>query len=201
MRPSPEVVPNTTEFPDAAADSVLINGSAGDDNFDITAGGANETTGRYTEIVVTRSSGGSTLYGITIVQSVRGEGDQMTIDSGAGNDILDASGLGTSSPDEGINRTNQIAVTLIAGEGNDRLVGTPFDDVLDGGVGSDTYTGGEGFDIFRDAQVQRIEHRATGGTFTLTFDGQTTRRDRLGRERRDGGDRARGALERRQRRA
>ena len=65
-------------------------------------------------------------------------------------------------------------MTLIAGEGNDRLVGTPFDDVLDGGVGSDTYTGGEGFDIFRDAQVQRIQHGATGGTFTLTFDGQTT---------------------------
>ena len=111
---------------------------------------------------------------VTLLQSVFAEGDNLTIDAGTGDDILDASGLGASCPDQGIDETNQIAVTLIGGAGNDRLVGTPFDDVLDGGTGSDTYTGGEGLDVFRDAQVQRIQHGATGGTFTITFDGQTT---------------------------
>ena len=110
-------------------------------------------------------------------------------------------------------------MTLIGGDGNDRLVGTPFDDVLTAALGNDTVTGGEGHDIFRDDggtdtlieqfdadiglfdnslvvgqivgdgkvqvitshdgvpptyEVQRIQHQATGGTFTLTFNGQTT---------------------------
>src|SRR5262249_41651410 len=53
-------------------------------------------------------------------------------------------------------------VGLRGTDGNDTLVGSPFADILDGGVGDDTFTGREGLDIFRDA----------GGRNTLkeTFD-------------------------------
>ena len=99
-----EVVPNTFESPDSAADSVTVTGSSGADSFYLTAGDAErEATGGYTSVVVTRASGGSTLYVVTLLQSVRGEGDNLTVDSSGdnlldGNDVLDASGLGAFDP-------------------------------------------------------------------------------------------------------
>ena len=177
----------------------------------------------FTQVSVQRSKiVGTTvtpLYTIVISQSVRSEGDRLVIDARGGNDLLDASGLGASFPDQGILPTNQIAVTLIGGEGDDRLIGTPWDDILDSGLGDDTVTGGDGRDEFFDEgghdtlietfdrdiglfdnalvvgeivgdgkamvvtaldgvtarhEVQRIQHAATGGTFQLRFDGQTT---------------------------
>jgi len=168
------VVPDVTESPDNAADSVTIYGSdAADDKFVLTASGADAASGRYSQLAVARSkltrdavthavTATTGLYSITITQSVRSEGDALTVDAGAGDDILDASGLGLASSQQGIAQTNQIAVTLIGGTGDDRLIGTPFDDVLDSGDGNDTVTGGEGLDTFIDS----------GGNDTLieTFD-------------------------------
>ena len=44
-----------------------------------------------------------------------------------------------------------IGITMIAGAGNDVLVGSPFADVLNSGLGDDTVTGGPGVDVFADA--------------------------------------------------
>ena len=53
---------------------------------------------------------------------------------------------------------NRAALRLEGGAGIDRLIGTPFDDDLDGGAGGDFYTGGAGLDTFTD----------TGGTASDT---------------------------------
>ncbi|HEX4527586.1 MAG TPA: hypothetical protein VH108_12695 [Gaiellaceae bacterium] len=151
------VVPNVIESLDGAADSLYIYGSdTTDDQFILSATGANAQTGKYTQLAVARSrinSNGTVtpLYSITVTQSVFGEGDAITVDAGGGNDVLDASGLGIASSAQGIQQTNQIAVTLIGGAGNDRLIGTPFNDVLNSGDGNDVVTGGEGLDTFIDS--------------------------------------------------
>src|SRR5439155_5138000 len=44
-----------------------------------------------------------------------------------------------------------IEITLEGGDGNDQLVGSRFDDILQSGNGSDTVTGGRGVDIFSDS--------------------------------------------------
>ena len=82
-------VPNIIETPDRAGDSVLIQGADIADSFQISAAGADGQTGRYTQIEVTRTSASGT-YAIVIAQSVRGEGDSLTIDALGGNDTLDA---------------------------------------------------------------------------------------------------------------
>ena len=53
--------------------------------------------------------------------------------------------------------TDLVALTLDAGEGNNRIIGSPFNDVLKAGAGNDTFTGGPGLDTFTD----------TGGSNTL----------------------------------
>src|SRR4029077_3665248 len=44
-----------------------------------------------------------------------------------------------------------IAVRLLAGDGNDTVIGTPFNDYIDSGLGDDRVTGGPGLDTFVDA--------------------------------------------------
>ncbi|MDB5856869.1 MAG: Hemolysin-type calcium-binding region, partial [Ramlibacter sp.] len=93
------------------------------------------------------------------------------------------------------------AVILVGGAGNDVLTGGGGDDFLTGGTGIDTLTGGDGFDTVVESGDSRFTlsgttttatldmgegasevvmisltgETTTGGTFTLTFDGQTTR--------------------------
>ncbi|MDB4265389.1 hypothetical protein N9891_01425, partial [bacterium] len=145
------VVPVLVVSNDGAADLLRVEGSDGDDSFTITAAGENDALQAYTIVEVRRA--GSVRIDLT--NTVRTEGDSLTIDGKNGNDTLDAVGLGatTTNPSTGIeiNATDQVAVTLIGGLGNDRLVGTPFADVLNGGLGDDTYTGGDGLDQFFDA--------------------------------------------------
>ena len=237
-------VPNVVVAPDFAADTVTIDGADDlDDTFTLAATGADAATGRYTQISVTRIATGVN-YVVTIEQSVRGEGDSLTVDARAATTWLDAARLGVASLEQGIAQTDQIALTLIGGTGNDRLIGTPFSDVLSSGEGSDTVTGGESLDVFIDSstlatdvdtliesfdrdiglfenllvvgqiqgdgkasvitvtdgvtagpEIQRMQHLGTGGTFTLTFDGQTTAADRRRRDRAAAEERARGALQ------
>lgn len=60
-----------------------------------------------------------------------------------GNDVLDAST--TDAPGAW---TNDAAVVLLGGAGDDHLIGTAHEDVLIGGAGADTLTGGAGSDRF-----------------------------------------------------
>lgn len=145
-------VPNAVAFDDNAADSVLIEGDDGIDEFELRAAVADPDSGFFTEVGVARTTGGTT-YEVIIGQSIRAEGDALTVDAKAGDDVMDAARLGYADPEEGTRQTDQIALTLIGGSGDDRLIGTPFEDVLDSGTGSDTVTGGESRDIFLDASL------------------------------------------------
>jgi len=80
--------------------------------------------------------------------------DEITIDAGAGDDQLIAGLL----PDPAAFRANQVIsaravddLTLIGGEGDDRIVGTPFADTIRYGTGSDIVTGNGGVDFFDDS--------------------------------------------------
>ena len=85
--------------------------------------------------------------------------DRAIIKGLGGHDTIDASGLGKEVTLAGIivPRKDQIVAILEGGEGNDRLIGSPFNDILNGGNGDDTYTGSDGLDTFFD----------TGGIDTL----------------------------------
>jgi hypothetical protein len=166
-------VPNEVTTDDGAADTITVLGSALADTVtlaytDQSCDGGAYTSGckRAHDLRVERSSSAGT-YRIWIGQSVRAEGDRLVVEALAGNDELNASGMGTA----GNASTDRIALTLRGGLGDDVLRGTPFDDVLDGGHagqvqgpdGNDTFTGGLGRDTFFDG----------GGTDTLVeqFDG------------------------------
>lgn len=89
------------------------------------------------------------VYDITLTDSLRSEGDKLTIMAGAGNDTIDAGSVGVV--DEGYTVRDAVAMTLMGEAGNDILIGSPFADVLDSGLGNDTVTGGFGLDTFVDA--------------------------------------------------
>jgi Ca2+-binding RTX toxin-like protein len=86
-----------------------------------------------------------------VADSVRSEGDTLTVSTRKGNDTIDAHLIAT----------DRAALKILAAEGNDVLRGSRFDDVLDGGAGSDTYTGDLGLDEFFDASpstdIDRLE--------------------------------------------
>ncbi len=130
-------VPNEISSPDVAGDAVTIfGGDAVADKFTFISVAGVITVARDTV-------GGTSLYDIVLLSSVRAEGDKLTVDGGALGDTLDATGLNAGA--------DLIAVTLVGGTGNDTLVGTRYNDVLDGGADNDTYTGGFGLDQFFDA--------------------------------------------------
>jgi Ca2+-binding RTX toxin-like protein len=108
-------------------DSLLINGTPGDDVIILTDGGV----GSGTESV--------TFSGI----------EQFIVDAGAGNDLVDGSALtisvtiyGGTGDDTLIGGSNDD--TIYGEEDNDDLIGNLGDDYLDGGAGSDGLVGDQG---------------------------------------------------------
>ncbi|MBE0532069.1 MAG: tandem-95 repeat protein, partial [Rhodospirillales bacterium] len=84
---------------------------------------------RISGIEIINAGAGDDVVDLTSERYAIGD---VTIDGGAGNDVL-WSGGGDD--------------VLLGGEGNDRLYGGAGDDRLDGGTGSDTLDGGSGSDI------------------------------------------------------
>ncbi|MHC4427545.1 MAG: beta strand repeat-containing protein, partial [Planctomycetota bacterium] len=113
---------------DGAADTIHVFGSAGDDNVVVSDDG--------TDVQVDFVG----VVDIFIAGAGRAKGDTLIIETLGGGDNVDASAVST----------DLIAIEIRGNEGDDTLVGTPFNDVFDGGTGSDTVTGGEGKDTFRD---------------------------------------------------
>jgi Ca2+-binding RTX toxin-like protein len=150
-------VPNDVVSDDNAGDRVTIEGSGVADTFLLTYDNL-RTSQPANEVKVARTGSGG-AYNIWIDHEIRAQGDAVVIDGNGGDDVLNASALGTN----GSPSTDRIAVTLNGGADNDTLKGTPFADVLDGGAGNDRVTGGFGLDTFAD----------TGGgadTLVETFD-------------------------------
>jgi Ca2+-binding RTX toxin-like protein len=109
---------------DGAVDSVIVNGTAGDDS-------------------VTLSGSGSSVLVTGLAASVGISGseatDRLTVQGLGGSDTLNAAQTPAGS----------ISLTLDGGAGRDTLVGSTGDDTLIGGDGADTLIGGRGNDVLQ----------------------------------------------------
>ncbi len=123
---------------DNLPDTVSVDGSAGDD-----------------VIVVAGQGSDIQLVGVATSVTVSGADpalDRLTVSAGAGNDVVDASGVSAGSMALTINGGAGDDV-LIGGEGDDSISGGAGDDVLIGGPGIDTLDGGPGDDTLIDGEI------------------------------------------------
>jgi Ca2+-binding RTX toxin-like protein len=109
---------------DAAADTVVLNGTAGNDKISIASSGSS--------IVV------NGLAAQVTIADAEGANDKLVINGLAGDDVIDASGL----------RAGQVSLTLNGGDGNDQIIGSAGNDTVIGGRGNDTALLGAGDDTF-----------------------------------------------------
>ncbi len=99
-------------------------------------------------LLISGDSGGAQILGLaaTIALSNLDMGDQLQVNALAGEDVIDASGLGLSpialTIDGGVGDD-----VLLGGAGNDRLLGDAGDDVLIGNQGIDVLDDGPGDDV------------------------------------------------------
>jgi Ca2+-binding RTX toxin-like protein len=117
---------------DAAADTVIVMGTSGDDI-----------------ALVDGDATGTSVRGLAARVNITGAepaNDRVTINALAGNDIMDATGLAAAAiqltADGGLGDD-----ILLGGAGNDTLAGGDNDDVLLGGLGVDVLDGGLGENI------------------------------------------------------
>jgi Ca2+-binding RTX toxin-like protein len=109
---------------DNQPDSVVIEGTAGDDKVAVSGNSSKGTdvNGLAAEVHITGSEASN---------------DQLTINGLDGNDVVDASKL----------KAGAIGLVENGGNGNDVLIGSKGDDTLTGGAGDDVLIGGPGQDI------------------------------------------------------
>lgn len=118
---------------DAAADNVIVNGTAGDD-----------------VVLVYGDAAGIGVLNLAAAVAVTGaEGalDTLTINGMDGDDVIDTSAVQPGS----------IKLVLDGGDGNDILIGSDGDDVLIGGNGDDVLIGGLGNDVLIGGDGDDIE--------------------------------------------
>ena len=108
---------------DGAADSVIINGTNGNDVVHVTGSAAE----------------GVTVSGLRATTHISGTdtGDTLTVHALAGDDVVEASGLAAGA----------VALTADGADGRDLLIGSAGDDTLLGGPGDDVLNGGPGVDV------------------------------------------------------
>ncbi len=109
---------------DGAADTVITNGTANNDQISVATSG--------TSIVVKGLAAQVTVNGAEPLN------DSLVVNGGAGNDTIDASHL----------HAGQVNLTLNGGDGDDRIIGSAGNDLVNGGRGSDTALLGAGNDEF-----------------------------------------------------
>ena len=109
---------------DAAADTVITNGTANNDQISVATSG--------TSIVV------KGLAAQVTVSGAEPANDSLVVNGLAGNDTIDASKL----------HAGQVNLTLNGGDGDDRIIGSAGNDVVNGGRGSDVALLGAGNDVF-----------------------------------------------------
>ncbi|HXG48652.1 MAG TPA: calcium-binding protein, partial [Methylomirabilota bacterium] len=128
-----QVVPIFAYSNDGGTDTVRIVGTEQADIFQASTGADGDGVARVQVIQGTRQ--------FNLYSSVRSENDTLILDSLGGNDTIDAGGMTGS---------DRMALKVAAGSGDDRVIGSDFNDVLDSGAGNDTLTGGRGLDTFID---------------------------------------------------
>jgi Ca2+-binding RTX toxin-like protein len=108
---------------DGQADSIIVNGTNGDD-----------------AIMVAGDAGGVAVLGLAAQVNITGAeaaNDRLTVNALAGDDVVDATGLSVGA----------IGLTADGGDGDDVLIGGDGNDVLIGGAGDDVLIGGPGQDV------------------------------------------------------
>ncbi len=100
---------------DGAADTIVVNGTAGNDHIRVASDGAS--------VVV------SGLAAQVTINGAEAANDTLVINAQDGNNRIDASAL----------QAGQINLALNGGSGNDTLIGSAGNDMLFGGFGADTY--------------------------------------------------------------
>ncbi len=111
-----------------AVAAVTVSGSSGADNYTLSNGFGSTMGGLIPAVVVSGKRNGVTIEAAHIWNV-----DSLTIDTGAGNDVINASTISRS-------------VVLNGGAGNDTLTGGTGNDTLSGGAGKDSLNGGTGTD-------------------------------------------------------
>ena len=108
---------------DGQADTVIVNGTAGNNHISLTASGTMVTVnGLSAQVTIDHAEGAS---------------DSLLVNALNGNDTVDASALAAG----------MINLTIDGGSGNDTIIGSAGNDVLIGGDGNDVITGGRGNDV------------------------------------------------------
>jgi Ca2+-binding RTX toxin-like protein len=126
------VLASPTGGGDGAADTVILNGTNGDD-----------------VIQVAGAAGGATVLGLAARVNISGAeaaNDRLTINALGGDDVVTATSLAADTIgllEDGGDGDD----VLIGGAGNDTLLGGAGDDVLIGGPGQDVLDGGSGNNI------------------------------------------------------
>lgn len=108
---------------DGQPDTVIVNGTNGDDVAQVTG-----------------DAGGVAVTGLAARVNITGAeaaNDRLTINTLAGDDVVEASGLAAGA----------IQLTADGGDGDDVLIGGAGDDILLGGAGDDVLLGGPGLDV------------------------------------------------------
>jgi Ca2+-binding RTX toxin-like protein len=124
---------------DGQDDTVAINGTAGNDVITLSiVNGALVIDGLASQIVIDHFD----------------PNDTVRIAGLGGDDVIDASGLGSNGPRLVLDGGNGDDI-LIGGAGNDTLLGGAGDDVLIGGPGTDILDGGPGNNISIQSIVQQ----------------------------------------------
>jgi Ca2+-binding RTX toxin-like protein len=142
---------------DALADSVIVNGTAGNDNIRVVGSGTSASVvGLAARVTVT---------------NIEAANDGLFVDGQGGNDLLSAATL----------PAGVTSLTLIGGVGNDTLLGSQGDDRLVGGDGNDFVDGNQGANVaFLGAGDDTFVWNpgdgsdsidGEGGTDTLRFNG------------------------------
>jgi Ca2+-binding RTX toxin-like protein len=163
---------------DGQADTVIVNGTNGNDNINIFGQGTSVTVAGLSAVVnITGSEGANDALFVNALDGNDGVSAdtmpagiiQLTVDGGAGNDMISGS---------------QGADRLLGGDGNDFINGNEGSDLVfmgagndvfqwDPGDGSDTVDGGDGTDkmlFFGSNQNENFDISANGSRARLTRD-------------------------------
>ncbi len=150
---------------DESADRIILTGNDSlNDSFVVTT--VQQIDSGEIDVVVDQSIVGSasgttqyTIHNASRINSLGTDEDALEIHTLGGNDVVDGSAF-TSLFD-------QIAIEFFTGDGADTLLGTNFNDLLDGGLGDDTYTGFAGQDTFADAGGDDALHEVQDADISL----------------------------------
>jgi Ca2+-binding RTX toxin-like protein len=118
---------------DAQPDSVIVQGTSGDD-----------------VAVLAGDASGTAVLGLAAQVNITGTeaaNDRLTVNALAGDDVIEASGVAAGA----------IQLTLDGGADDDVLVGGAGNDVLLGGAGDDVLLGGDGIDVIDGGDGDDVE--------------------------------------------